>query len=178
MQHQEALSTAWSPVCQVVTSGTFAKIWRWDYIIRFCWVNVQNGWSLPDSISQSRIKVSMAWEWSYVWSWLYCFLETVWFSLACVLIPTPICSNILRQASQLRIFDRNFSQELWLCGISKLAGRGCESSTEQNQHNCGSANRERQKPVLSVPPFRDRRDRCGNLHYTKPHPWPGWRALC
>ena len=104
-----------------------------------------------------------------VTSGTFCFLETVWFPLTCVLIPTPICSNVFRQASQLRIFNRNFSQELWLCWLSKLARRGCESSTERNQHNCGSANRKRQKPVLSVPPFRNRRDRCGNLPYTKPH---------
>ena len=178
MQHQEACTVD----CLITNlSGCHKRHLCQDLEVRRYYkflLSQCSKWVVIPRLSQSRIKVSMAWEWSYVWSWLYCFLETVWFSLACVLIPTPICSNILRQASQLRIFDRNFSQELCLCGISKLAGRGCESSTEQNQHNCGSANRERQKPVLSVPPFRDRRDCCGNLPYTKSHPWPGWRALC
>ena len=86
--------------------------------------------------------------------------------------------SVNRQATQLRIADRDFGKELRLCEPSKLARGSCESSAEGDKHYCDSVYRKRQKLMLLVLAFHDCRDSHCNFPYPKPHPWPGWRAVC
>jgi len=75
--------------------------------------------------------------------------------------------SVNRQATQLRIADKDFGKELRLCEPSKLARGSCESSAEGDKHNCNSVYRKRQKFMLPVLAFCDWRDSRCNLPYPK-----------